>query len=102
MKRQALPRQPESVVALPGSDVSFRAPSAVKDPHWPYAEDLAESSGMMERLLRKCRVQNQLVRECLAECLGVYILIVSFDLRTVCVFRFALCFVNWFKVGVWD
>ncbi|CAL8396943.1 unnamed protein product [Gadus morhua 'NCC'] len=75
MKRQALPRQPESVVALPGSDVSFRAPSAVKDPHWPYAEDLAESSGMMERLLRKCRVQNQLVRECLAECLGVYILI---------------------------
>uniref|UniRef100_A0A8C6SF34 Aquaporin 10b n=1 Tax=Neogobius melanostomus TaxID=47308 RepID=A0A8C6SF34_9GOBI len=29
----------------------------------------------MERILRKCRIQNQLVRECLAECLGVYILI---------------------------
>ncbi|CAL8298134.1 unnamed protein product [Lota lota] len=29
----------------------------------------------MERLLRKCRVQNQLARECMAECLGVYIMI---------------------------
>lgn len=29
----------------------------------------------MERLLRKCRIQNKLVRECLAECLGVYLLI---------------------------
>lgn len=29
----------------------------------------------MERILRKCRIQNQLLRECLAECLGVYILI---------------------------
>lgn len=29
----------------------------------------------MERILRKCRIQNQLVRECMAECLGVYILI---------------------------
>uniref|UniRef100_A0A8C6WFJ9 Aquaporin 10b n=1 Tax=Neogobius melanostomus TaxID=47308 RepID=A0A8C6WFJ9_9GOBI len=30
---------------------------------------------MCDRILRKCRIQNQLVRECLAECLGVYILI---------------------------
>uniref|UniRef100_A0A3B3U0Z5 Aquaporin 10b n=1 Tax=Poecilia latipinna TaxID=48699 RepID=A0A3B3U0Z5_9TELE len=29
----------------------------------------------MERLLRRCRIRNSLVRECLAECLGVYILI---------------------------
>ncbi|CAL9691628.1 unnamed protein product [Knipowitschia caucasica] len=29
----------------------------------------------MERLLRKCRIKNGLVRECLAECLGVYIVI---------------------------
>ena len=91
MKKQALPRRPESVVALPGSDVSFRGTSAVKEPHWQYAEALEESSGMMERLLRKCRVRNQLVRECMAECLGVYIMIVSFDLSIVCVyFRFVL------------
>uniref|UniRef100_A0A3Q1G074 Aquaporin 10b n=1 Tax=Acanthochromis polyacanthus TaxID=80966 RepID=A0A3Q1G074_9TELE len=30
---------------------------------------------MMEKLLRKCQIRNQLFRECLAECLGVYILI---------------------------
>ncbi|XP_053717469.1 aquaporin-10b [Synchiropus splendidus] len=29
----------------------------------------------MERLLSKCQIKSQLVRECLAECLGVYILI---------------------------
>nr|XP_020479476.1 aquaporin-10 [Monopterus albus]XP_020479477.1 aquaporin-10 [Monopterus albus] len=29
----------------------------------------------MERLLKKCRIRNQLVRECMAECLGVYTLI---------------------------
>uniref|UniRef100_A0A3Q3X945 Uncharacterized protein n=1 Tax=Mola mola TaxID=94237 RepID=A0A3Q3X945_MOLML len=29
----------------------------------------------MERLLRKCQIRNQLLRECLAECLGVYVLI---------------------------
>ena len=85
MKRQALPRRPESVVALPGLDVSFGATAAVKDPHWQYAEGL-EESGMMERLLRKCRIQKQLVRECMAECLGVYIMIVSFHLSFVCVF----------------
>uniref|UniRef100_A0A3Q3X967 Uncharacterized protein n=1 Tax=Mola mola TaxID=94237 RepID=A0A3Q3X967_MOLML len=27
------------------------------------------------RLLRKCQIRNQLLRECLAECLGVYVLI---------------------------
>ncbi|KAJ3608804.1 hypothetical protein NHX12_023334 [Muraenolepis orangiensis] len=29
----------------------------------------------METLLRRCRVQNQLLRECMAECLGVYVMI---------------------------
>ncbi|XP_034016109.1 aquaporin-10b [Thalassophryne amazonica] len=29
----------------------------------------------MERLLSRCHIRNQLIRECLAECLGVYILI---------------------------
>ncbi|XP_013878909.1 aquaporin-10b [Austrofundulus limnaeus] len=29
----------------------------------------------MERLLRRCRIKNRLVRECMAECLGVYVLI---------------------------
>ncbi|KAM9385682.1 aquaporin-10b [Pholidichthys leucotaenia] len=29
----------------------------------------------MERLLRKCQIRSQLVRECMAECLGVYVLI---------------------------
>ena len=41
---------------------------------WP---DAAEGSSGMERLLRKCQIRNQLVRECLAECLGVFVLIVS-------------------------
>nr|XP_040045086.1 aquaporin-10b [Gasterosteus aculeatus aculeatus] len=35
---------------------------------------LLETCGM-ERLLRKCRIRSQLVRECMAECLGVYVLI---------------------------
>lgn len=44
-------------------------------PHlWP---DGAEETPAMERLLRKCRIRNRLVRECMAECLGVYVLIVS-------------------------
>lgn len=35
----------------------------------------------MEGLLKNCRVKNQLLRECLAEFLGVYVLIVSKDTR---------------------
>ncbi|CAN9503717.1 unnamed protein product [Ophioblennius macclurei] len=30
----------------------------------------------MDKLLKKCRIKSQLVRECLAECLGVYILMI--------------------------
>ena len=41
---------------------------------WP---ESAEGSPGMDRLLRKCQIRNQLLRECLAECLGVYVLIVS-------------------------
>lgn len=31
----------------------------------------------MDGLLQNCRIKNQLLRECLAEFLGVYVLIVS-------------------------
>uniref|UniRef100_A0A3Q4HTM4 Aquaporin 10b n=1 Tax=Neolamprologus brichardi TaxID=32507 RepID=A0A3Q4HTM4_NEOBR len=30
---------------------------------------------MTPRLLKKCQIRNQLIRECMAECLGVYVLI---------------------------
>lgn len=40
--------------------------------------DGERNSSGMERLLRRCRIRSKLVRECLAECLGVYLLIVSF------------------------
>lgn len=36
-----------------------------------------EEPSVMERLLKKCQLKNQLCRECLAEVLGVYVLIVS-------------------------
>ncbi len=42
--------------------------------------DDSETSGM-ERLLRKCKIKNQVFRECMAECLGIYVLIVSISLR---------------------
>lgn len=53
-------------------DVSVQAPL-----------DGAEESSMMERLLSKCQIKNQLLRECLAELLGVYVLIVSMTLEPV-------------------
>lgn len=43
---------------------------------WPDGADGTTTLGM-ETLLRKCRLRSQLVRECMAECLGVYVLIVS-------------------------
>lgn len=49
-------------------DVSVQAPV-----------DGAEETSMMERLLHHCQITNQLLRECLAEFLGVYVLIVSID-----------------------
>lgn len=80
MKGQTLLSQPEIVVgALAGLDVSVVATAAVKDPRWLYTQGLERPSGVMERLLRKCRVQSLLLRECMAECLGVYIMIVSVD-----------------------
>ncbi|MEQ2277996.1 hypothetical protein XENORESO_010882, partial [Xenotaenia resolanae] len=33
--------------------------------------------GGMDKLLRRCRIRTPIVRECLAECLGVYVLIVG-------------------------
>ncbi|MEQ2199222.1 hypothetical protein XENOCAPTIV_027870, partial [Xenoophorus captivus] len=31
--------------------------------------------GGMDKLLRRCRIRTPIIRECLAECLGVYVLI---------------------------
>lgn len=36
-----------------------------------------EGRSVMDRLLRKCRIRNQLLRQCLAEGLGVYVMMVS-------------------------
>lgn len=73
MKGQTLPSKSGSAV-LCGSDPPDDGVPALKAHSWP--DGVEESSGM-ERLLRKCQIRNQLVRECLAECLGVYVLIVS-------------------------
>lgn len=61
------------IVDQPGKSVP-----APKAHLWP---DPAEEIPVMERLLKKCQIRNKLVRECLAECLGVYILIVSIFYR---------------------
>lgn len=52
-------------------DVSIRPSDA------PPRLDGAEKTAVMEGLLKNCRIKNQLLRECLAEFLGVYVLIVS-------------------------
>lgn len=60
--------------ALRGSDTPDISVLPLKAQPW---SDSVEGSPGMERLLRKCQIRNQLLRECLAECLGVYVLIVS-------------------------
>jgi len=105
MKGQTLLGQPEIVVgALAGLDVSAGGTATVRDRRWLYAQGLEEPSGMMERLLRRCRVQNQLLRECMAECLGVYVMIVSLDLSfAICVCFNSCCYVEYLiKVVVND
>lgn len=59
-----------------GADLTGGSVPVPKAQLWPDSEE--EAPGM-ERLLRKCRIRNKLLRECLAECLGVYVLIVSLD-----------------------
>ncbi|XP_040910125.1 aquaporin-10b [Toxotes jaculatrix] len=71
MKGQTLPSQADGAV-LCGSDPPDDSVPALKSHLWP---DGAEGTSGMERLLKKCQIRNQLVRECMAECLGVYILI---------------------------
>lgn len=73
MKGQTLHCKADSAV-LCGSDPPDDSVPALKAHLWP---DGAEETLGMERLLRKCRIRSQLVRECMAECLGVYVLIVS-------------------------
>lgn len=78
MKVQALLSHSESE-ALAGLDVPDVGNIDLK----ANCESPEESSGM-ERILRKIQIRSQLVRECLAECLGVYIMIVSvFKVATV-------------------
>ncbi|KAF7670077.1 hypothetical protein LDENG_00056630 [Lucifuga dentata] len=70
MKGQTLLCPPESGVVC-GSDPPDA--SALKAHHlWP---DAAKGTSRMERILRKCQIRNQLLRECMAECFGIYILI---------------------------
>lgn len=57
-----------------GADLPGGSVPVPKAQLWP---DSAEEAPGMERLLRKCRIRSKLLRECLAECLGVYVLIVS-------------------------
>ncbi|XP_074469492.1 aquaporin-10b [Sebastes fasciatus] len=72
MKGQTLLSQADSAV-LCGSDPPDDSSPALKKAHlWPHG---AEQTSGMERLLKKCQIRNQLVRECMAECLGVYVLI---------------------------
>ncbi|KAL3043632.1 hypothetical protein OYC64_003488 [Pagothenia borchgrevinki] len=68
MKGQTVLSQADRAV-LCGAPPPAATGPALKDQLWP-----EECSGM-ERLLRKCHIRNQLVRECMAECLGVYVLI---------------------------
>lgn len=77
MKGQTLLSKTDSAV-LCGSDPPDDGVPPLKADQWP---DGAEETSGMERLLRKCQIRNQLVRECLAECLGVYVLIVSIFLQ---------------------
>ncbi|XP_039675502.1 aquaporin-10b isoform X2 [Perca fluviatilis] len=71
MKGQTLLSQADSEV-LCGSDPPDDRVPPLKAHLRP---DGAEETSGMERLLRKCQIRNQLVRECMAECLGVYVLI---------------------------
>ncbi|XP_068567252.1 aquaporin-10b [Cebidichthys violaceus] len=71
VKGQTLLTQAECAV-LCGSDPPGDEVPALKAHLWL---DGAEKHSGMERLLRKCQIRNQLVRECMAECLGVYVLI---------------------------
>ncbi|XP_070778446.1 aquaporin-10b [Enoplosus armatus] len=71
MKGQTLLSKADSAV-LCGSDPPDDSVPPLKAHLWP---DCAEETSGMERLLRKCQIRSQLVRECMAECLGVYVLI---------------------------
>ncbi|XP_074542273.1 aquaporin-10b isoform X2 [Halichoeres trimaculatus] len=71
MKGQTLHSKADGAVWCGSDDLPEYNVPALKAQPWP---DGTEDAGM-EKLLRKCQIRNQLVRECLAECLGVYVLI---------------------------
>ncbi|XP_075306573.1 aquaporin-10b [Odontesthes bonariensis] len=60
-----------------GAELSRTDPPDYSDPSLKahLGQDSEEENSEMQRLLKRCRIRSQLVRECLAECLGVYILI---------------------------
>ncbi|CAJ1083344.1 aquaporin-10b [Xyrichtys novacula] len=72
MKGQTLLRKTDSAVLFRSDDPPDDGTPALKAQAWPQR---AEEMAGVEQLLRKCQIKNKLVRECLAECLGVYVLI---------------------------
>ncbi|XP_034561543.1 aquaporin-10b [Notolabrus celidotus] len=71
MKGQTLLSKADGAVLCRSEDLADDSVPALKAQLWP---DRKEETGM-EKLLRKCQIRSTLVRECLAECLGVYVLI---------------------------
>lgn len=59
-----------------GPDIKRQAAGGAEPPDVGVRAPLEETS-TMEKLLHKCQIRNRLLRECLAEFLGVYVLIVS-------------------------
>ncbi|XP_056154928.1 aquaporin-10b [Lampris incognitus] len=74
MKGQPLFRQSVSEALMPGSEVPDGCVTGVKAPFWLNSNSPEDLSGM-EKVLRKFQIRNQILRECMAECLGVYIMI---------------------------
>ncbi|KAM3596298.1 uncharacterized protein V6R79_011913 [Siganus canaliculatus] len=65
---------------LRGTDRAAPPGSEPLDDNVPLKTDLrpdrAEEPSRMEKTLRRCRIRNKLIRECLAECLGVYVFMI--------------------------
>uniref|UniRef100_UPI0037E83D80 aquaporin-10b n=1 Tax=Semicossyphus pulcher TaxID=241346 RepID=UPI0037E83D80 len=72
MKGQPLLGRADCAVLCRSEDPPDDGVPALRAQLWPDGEE--EASGM-DRLLWRCQIRSELVRECLAECLGVYVLI---------------------------
>ncbi|XP_041823209.1 aquaporin-10b [Melanotaenia boesemani] len=71
MKGQTLLREADAAVLCRSDPPNYRVPSLKVI----LEQDSVEENLVMEKLLKKCRIRNQLVRECMAEFLGLYVLI---------------------------